>query len=223
MPEGCMPIPTRGLSPGISRERRLLRQGFRRVAGLDEVGRGAWAGPLAAAAVILPVDSPTLRRDLAGVRDSKLMTPKQRAAAAGKIRSAAIAWSVACATAGEVDAIGPLRATRLAMMRAIAGLPEAPDHLLIDYLRLIESPLPQLSILHGDTLCLSVAAASVLAKTWRDEQMTGMAREYPDFHFERHKGYGTRAHREALACHGPCPEHRRSYAPIRELLAAVPV
>ncbi len=215
------PIPAR--CPTIERERRLLRRGCLRVAGLDEAGRGAWAGPLAAAAVILPVRLPKLRALLAGVRDSKELTPQQRAVAAESIRSVALAWAVGSAAAGEIDQIGPLRATHLAMRRALAGLDAAPDHLLIDYLHLPDVDFPQTAVLDGDTLCLSIAAASILAKTWRDGQMIAMETRFPGYGFDRHKGYGTDGHAEMLARLGPCPEHRRSYEPIRRALETPPV
>ena len=218
-----MTDPTRRRYPNLDKERRLLRSGFLRVAGLDEAGRGAWAGPLSAAAVILPLRLPTLRTELAGVRDSKLMTPLQRKAAAVRIRSIAIAWSVGSASAEEVDLLGPLQATRLAMLRAIQELPTDPDHLLIDFLILPGSPLPQTAVTHGDLLCLSIAAASVLAKTWRDEQMVALERVFRGYGFARHKGYGTRQHADALVRLGPCPEHRRSYAPLRRLSEPPPV
>jgi ribonuclease HII len=218
-----MTDPTRGRYPNLNQERRLLRRGFFRVAGLDEAGRGAWAGPLAAGAVILPLAYPSLRTQLAGVRDSKLMTPLQRQAAAERIRSIATAWSVGSASAEEVDRLGPLQATRLAMLRAIQELPAEPDHLLIDYLSLPGSPLPQTAVTHGDLLCLSIAAASVLAKTWRDEQMVALERIYRGYGFDRHKGYGTRVHAEALVHLGTCPEHRQSYAPLKRISGYPPV
>jgi ribonuclease HII len=215
--------PIRIACPTLDRERRLLRRGCLRVAGLDEAGRGAWAGPLAAAAVILPVHLPSLRGALSGVRDSKQLAPPQRALAAEAIRSVAVAWSVGSATAAEVDQIGPLRATHLAMRRALSGLDPLPDHLLIDYLRLPDAPLPQTAVEDGDTICLSIAAASILAKTWRDDQMIAMESRYPGYGFDRHKGYGTDGHVEMLTLLGVCPEHRRSYEPIRRLLESSPV
>ncbi|MBN1440803.1 MAG: ribonuclease HII [Anaerolineales bacterium] len=218
-----MPTPIRTPAPTLSRERRLLRRGFLQVAGLDEAGRGAWAGPLAAGAVILPLNRPAARSNLSGVRDSKQLTPLQRATAADAIRTAAVAWAVGWASAVEVDRIGPLRATRLAMLRAVSALRIPPDHLLIDYLLLPESDLPQTAVFHGDSLSLSIAAASILAKTWRDSKMDDLSRIYPGYGFDRHKGYGTGAHTERLARLGVCPEHRRSYAPIRRALAGSPV
>jgi ribonuclease HII len=218
-----MPGPIRTPPPTLNRERRLLRRGFGRVAGLDEAGRGAWAGPLAAGAVILPLREPALAKLLAGVRDSKQMTPRQRTAAAVKIRAVALAWAVGSASAEEVDRLGPLRATRLAMLRALDGLPSAPNHLLIDHLPLVESDLPQTCVTHGDALCLSISAASVLAKVWRDEWMTALEDRYPGYGFPRHKGYGTEEHARRIARLGVCPEHRRSYAPIRRALESAPV
>jgi ribonuclease HII len=203
-------------SPDLSRERKLWRSGVHRVAGLDEAGRGAWAGPLSAAAVILPFQPPpAIRARLIQVRDSKQMTAIARAAAAEQIRACAQAWSIGAASAAEVDRLGPVCATRLAMSRALAALSESPDHLLIDYLSLTESQLPQNAFPHGDACCLSIAAASVLAKVWRDGVMLDLERQFPGYGFAKHKGYGTRMHAEALDRLGICPEHRLSYAPIR--------
>lgn len=207
------PIP--GRRPDLNRELRLFRRDVRRVAGLDEAGRGAWAGPLAAAAVILPLESSSLRTDLRTVRDSKQMQPRQREAAAGIIREVSLAWAVGSASAEEVDAMGPLRATRLAMLRALQSLPLFPDHLLLDYLRLPEADIPQTAVTHGDALSLSIAAASVIAKTWRDAQMVAMDTQFPGYGFGRHKGYGTREHATALDRLGLCAEHRRSYRPVQ--------
>ncbi len=218
-----MPGPIRTPCPTLSRERRLLRRGAVLVAGLDEAGRGAWAGPLSAGAVILPLRLPALREVLCRVRDSKQMTPRQRALAAEAIRSVAVAWSVGSASAAEVDRIGPLRATHLAMLRAVKGLSSVPDHLLIDHLRLPGISLPQTGITHGDALSLSIAAASILAKTWRDEWMVAIDSIYPGYGFARHKGYGTAYHAAGLERLGACPEHRRSYAPIRRVLESSPV
>jgi ribonuclease HII len=218
-----MPGPIRTRCPTINRELRLLRRGFVRIAGLDEAGRGAWAGPLAAGAVILPPPDRSLARVLGGVRDSKMLSPRQRSAAAQTIRSVALAWAVGSASAEEVDRLGPHGATRLAMVRALDGLGQSPDHLLIDHFPLPESRLPQTCVTHGDALCLSIAAASVLAKVWRDERMAALDLEYPGYGFLRHKGYGTREHSARIARLGVCAEHRRSYAPIREALETAPV
>ena len=218
-----MAHPIRGRRPTLSREHRLIRRGFHRIAGLDEAGRGAWAGPLSAAAVILPVGRPSLTSALAGVRDSKQMTPSRRALAADVIRSVALAWAVGSASAREVDRIGPLRATRLAMFRALSKLSVPPDHLMIDYLLLPESDIPQTAVTHGDARCLSIAAASVLAKTWRDQRMIALDTRYPGYGFAQHKGYGTNGHAEGIDRLGICPQHRRSYAPIRRAAEIRPV
>jgi ribonuclease HII len=207
--------------PDLNRERRLWHGGFLRIAGVDEAGRGAWAGPLAAAAVILPAKSgASLRKRLAQVRDSKQMTPLARVEAAKEIQQCALAWSVGAASALEVDRFGPVGATRLAMHRALDGLSESPDCLLIDYLYLPESPLPQRAFPHGDAISLSIAAASVLAKVWRDGIMLELDRSFPGYGFPSHKGYGTRVHAEALLRLGVSAEHRVSYAPIRRIKMA---
>jgi ribonuclease HII len=145
------------------------------------------------------------------------MTAAAREEAALVIQQIALAWAVGLASAQEVDRLGPVCATRLAMARALGGLSETPDHLLIDYLALTESPLPQSAILHGDAFSLSIAAASVLAKVWRDGIMQELEKKYPGYGFGKHKGYGTRVHAEALLRLGISSEHRTSYAPIRRI------
>jgi ribonuclease HII len=209
--------PDRG--PDLSLERQLCTHGVACIAGLDEAGRGAWAGPLMAAAVVLPLQQPEIARLLHGVRDSKLMTPGQRQHWAQEIERLAVATSVAQACVEEVEALGPLRATRLAMTRALAGLHPAPDHLLIDYLQLPEVSLPQTALPHGDAKVLSIAAASVLAKVARDRFMASLDSLYPAYLFSRHKGYGTALHRRALEELGPSPVHRRTYAPVARAAA----
>ena len=186
------------------------------MAGLDEAGRGAWAGPVSAGAVILPAEMDILSR-LQGVRDSKQMTPIQRAHWAEKIRAAAFSWAVGFASADEIDGLGILPATRLAMQRALEQLTPAPVRLLIDALRLPGVDLPQTVLIRGDAHVLSIAAASVLAKTARDELTPTWDAAYPGYGFARHKGYGTAAHQRALALQGACPLHRASFAPIRNL------
>ena len=189
----------------------------RRVAGLDEAGRGAWAGPVAAAAVILPPGGSELLAALAGVRDSKQMTPRQRESWAVKIKAAALAWGVGFAAPAEIDAFGIVPATRLAMQRSLAGLALPPDNLLIDALRLPAVPLPQAAIIKGDARSLTIAAASVLAKTARDALLEALDEQYPGYGLARHKGYGVSAHRAALQNLGPSPIHRLSFAPVRGL------
>jgi ribonuclease HII len=200
-------------------EARLWRCGCVHVAGLDEVGRGAWAGPLVAAAVVLPAGRRNLRRLLRGVRDSKMMTPIGRDRWAEAILAVAEAWAIGSAEAVEVDDLGPLGATRLAMQRALEALSVHPDHLLIDYLRLPESPLPQTAMPHGDARMLSVAAASVVAKVWRDRVMIMYDESFPGFGLARNKGYGTPEHRSALDRLGPTPLHRISYTPVAQARA----
>jgi ribonuclease HII len=192
---------------------------FRFPAGVDEAGRGAWAGPVSAAAVILPAD-PYIRVSLSGVRDSKQMTPRERGIWAEIIMRKALTWSVATASSHEIDNLGILPATRLAMSRAISQLTPAPDHLLIDAVRLPEVTIPQTSLIKGDSLVLSIAAASVLAKTYRDGLMLDLDRDFPFYGFARHKGYGTMVHQQTLTEYGPCPEHRFSYTPVRAAAAA---
>lgn len=202
--------------PDLNFELALWAAGVESVAGLDEAGRGAWAGPVCAAAVVLPPD-PAVAARLRGVRDSKQMTPAARAAWAVEIRAAAADWGVGFASAAEIDAGGILPATRLAMRRALAALAAPPAHLLIDALRLPELAAPQTPLIQGDARSLSIAAASVLAKTARDAHLIALDGLYPGYGFGAHKGYGVSAHRAALARLGPAPVHRRSFAPLRAL------
>ena len=199
--------------PTLQYELPLWQQSFLAVAGIDEAGRGCWAGPVTAGAVILPADPGILER-LSGVRDSKLMTPAERDAVFSLIPGEARAWAVGEADSAEIDRLGILNATRLAMKRAIAALPLRPDHLLIDYVRLHDVTIPQIGIAHGDMVSLSIAAASVMAKVTRDREMEALAEQYPEYGFEKHKGYGTKQHQEALARFGPCPIHRMTFKPL---------
>jgi ribonuclease HII len=201
--------------PSLSFEFGLWQAGIAYVAGLDEAGRGAWAGPVAAAAVILAPGS-DLVQQLNGVRDSKLMTARQRTEAAKRIRAMAVSWGVGFATAAEIDALGILPSTRLAMQRALQQLVPPAQHLLIDALRLPAVALPQTALIKGDQQVLSIAAASVLAKTARDALMVDLEQEFPGYGFARHKGYGTAAHRAALQALGASPIHRMSFAPLRK-------
>ena len=199
--------------PTLQYELPLWQQGFLAVAGIDEAGRGCWAGPVTAGAVILPADPGILER-LSGVRDSKLMTPAERDAVFSLIPGEARAWAGGEADSAEIDRLGILNATRLAMKRAIAALPLRPDYLLIDYVRLHDVTIPQIGIAHGDMVSLSIAAASVMAKVTRDREMEALAEQYPEYGFEKHKGYGTKQHQEALARFGPCPIHRMTFKPL---------
>lgn len=208
-------------SPSLHEERALQRAGHHFIAGVDEAGRGAWAGPVVAAAVVLPCDRRTSAR-LRGVNDSKQLTPAQRLAMRERIERVALAWSIGSASSAEIDALGILAATRLAMMRAVAGLQLAPDALLIDAVELPALPLVQRAFDHADAISLSVAAASILAKTVRDAIMCALDASVAGYGFAGHKGYGTRAHARALAQLGPCWAHRRTFKPVANLIRATP-
>lgn len=184
------------------------------ICGIDEAGRGALAGAVFAAAIILPADKRMLPA-LSGVRDSKQMTPRQRETWEGKIKEAALSWGVGKSTCQEVDTLGILPATRLAMQRAVEALHIQPVHLLIDAVILRYVDIPQTALIKGDVYCLSIACASVLAKTARDHEMVAFDALYPHYGFARHKGYATLQHRTALQKHGACLIHRRSYEPVR--------
>ena len=203
--------------PTWQEEAALAQVGAARVAGVDEAGRGAWAGPVVAGAVILPA-SAALRLALAGVRDSKQCSPAERNALYEVVCRDALTVGVGVVPAAVIDAIGIVPATRRAMREAVAQLSPAPDHLLIDALLLPDVAVPQRAIIKGDALCLSIAAASIIAKVTRDRLLVALDAEHPGYGFAQHKGYGTPAHRRALVERGVCVEHRRTYAPIRRLL-----
>lgn len=204
-------------TPNLDEERGLLARGYRWVAGLDEAGRGAWAGPVYAAAVVLPLDRPDLLEALSGVRDSKQLSPSQRETLSRVIREVALAVGVGWAEVEEIDKLGILPATRLAMSRAVHQLSLPVDALLIDHVRLPDVPLSQRSLPRADVRCLSVAAASIIAKVERDRRMAELDREYPGYGFASHKGYGTPQHRQALQQLGPSPLHRRTWRPVVSL------
>lgn len=197
-------------SPDLSFEHSLWQAGFQKVAGIDEAGRGALAGPVAAAAVILPCAA-GLPAQLQGVRDSKQMSAVQRSAWAHTIRQTALAHAVGFASAQEIDQYGIAPATRLAAQRALDQLPLPPDYLLLDCLFLPDNPLPQTALIKGDQRALSIAAASVLAKTARDALLTTLADQFPGYDLAVHKGYGTLRHRQAIQNLGPAPIHRQSF------------
>ena len=181
--------------------------GFERVAGLDEVGRGALAGPVVAAAVILDPRAPLPE----GLDDSKKLTARQRERIAAELRERAVCYAYGLVSPEEIDRTNILIATRRAMMGALEKLQPCADFLLIDALQLRESPLPQRAIIGGDAVSASIAAASVLAKTYRDALMRDYHEQFPHYGFARHVGYGTREHWEALRAHGCCPIHRKSF------------
>lgn len=196
--------------PDLNFEAALWKRGIRFVAGLDEAGRGALAGPVAAAAVILPAD-PNLSMALHGVNDSKKLTPQLRAFYASKIKEIALAWEVGLASHTEIDAYGIIAATRMAMGRAIMRLRIKPEYLLIDYLDLPAVKLPSTPLVKGDQRSLTIAAASILAKTARDLILRQLDERYPGYGFAEHKGYCTRAHLAALERKGPSPVHRLTF------------
>jgi len=196
--------------PDLSIEQSFWMNGLTRLAGIDEAGRGAWAGPVYAGVVILPPEL-SLLDSLHGVRDSKLMTPLQRETWLPVIQQSSLAWGVGFASAVEIDEIGILPATRLAVLRAMQTLSITPEHLVTDYLKLPDIPIPQTPLVKGDRRCLSIAAASVLAKTSRDALMRQLGSEFPFYGFEHHKGYGTRQHQEAIQKYGLCAVHRHSF------------
>ncbi len=196
-------------------ETRLWQAGLRWVVGLDEAGRGAWAGPVTAAAVVFA--RPGVR--LPCLRDSKALAPAQREACARRIRALAAAWAVGWAAPREVDAVGIVEATRRAMRRALAGLGVTPQHLLLDHLRLPQVAVPQTALPKADAQIASVAAASILAKVARDAYMRAVSPAFPGYGFGQHKGYGTARHRAALQRYGPTRLHRRSFRPVAQRLA----
>ncbi|MBR0139187.1 MAG: ribonuclease HII [Firmicutes bacterium] len=187
-------------------ERGLWEAGRNYIAGVDEVGRGPLAGPVVTAAVILPKDF-----SLLGVDDSKKLSPKKREELFEQIKEAALCWAIGRREPERIDEINILEATKEAMLDAVNGLEIRPDHVLIDAVKLPTLGLPQTSIIHGDALSVSIAAASILAKVTRDREMTGMAKIWPGYAFEKNKGYGTKEHYEGLAALGPCPIHRKSF------------
>ena len=193
-------------------EQALRYFGYRQIAGVDEVGRGALFGPVVAAAVILPASVAALAR--AGLKDSKQMLREDRERLDKRIRGRAIAFAIAAVDAETIDRINIYQATRLAMLRAVQALHIVPDHLLIDALR-IDHDCHQTKLFYGDALCLSIAAASVVAKVHRDAMMRDLHETYPQYGLAQHKGYATPEHQKALRDHGPTPLHRRSFAPVR--------
>ena len=206
------------MQPNLTEELELYTAGYTHVAGIDEVGRGAWAGPVYAAAVVLPLDRAGLLDLLAGVQDSKQLSPTQREALLPRILEVAEAVGIGWASPADVDELGIVAATRRAMACAVASLNGHTDALLIDHVRLPDVALPQRSFPKADARCLSVAAASIVAKVTRDRLMASLEQDFPGYGLAQHKGYGTRQHREALARLGSLPIHRKSWRPIREIL-----
>ncbi len=183
------------------------------LAGVDEAGRGPLAGPVIAAAVILDP-----RRPIDGLRDSKQLSAARRTALAARIRNEALAWALGRAEAAEIDRLNILQATLLAMQRAVAALEPAPQRVQVDGNQAPRLACPVEAVVKGDARIPAIAAASILAKVVRDEEMEGLEAQYPGYGFARHKGYPTRAHIESLERLGPCPQHRLSFAPVRDCL-----
>ena len=201
---------------GFRHERKLRAVGFSSIAGVDEAGRGALAGPVVAAAAILPEKFRHKR-----LNDSKQLLPQRREEIYRDLtRNTAVIWSVGIVDAPEIDEINILRATHKAMRSAIDALAAQADHALIDGLPVFPFPLPQTALVDGDCLSLSIAAASVIAKVTRDMMMRDFCARYPEYCFSQHKGYGTELHLTKLHAHGPCPIHRRSFEPVAQPLFA---
>jgi len=202
--------------PSFAEEERLEAQGYQLIAGVDEVGRGALAGPVVAAAVILPcrIDVPWLTR----VKDSKLLRPPEREYLFDCIKEKAIATGIGVVPHEVIDSQGIIKATRLAMKQAIDELSPPAESLLIDYMLLPEVILPQWGIKNGDRLCFSIACASIMAKVTRDRLMIELDRTYPGYGLAQHKGYGTKEHLSCLCRLGPSPIHRQSFKPVRDII-----
>jgi ribonuclease HII len=201
--------------PTLEFESRLWGSGLTHVAGVDEVGRGALAGPVYVGAVILPMND-GVSEELSGVRDSKMMSPEEREFWVPIIQETAIAYGLGWASCKEIDRWGIAPATRMAAKRALNSLSIRPEHVLLDYISLSRVDLPQTSMAAGDALCLSVAAASVLAKVARDAKLCELDSRFPKYGFASHKGYYTDDHVRAIKKHGPCAQHRQSFAPVRK-------
>ena len=199
-------------------ERELYTQGFVRVAGVDEAGMSPLAGPVVAGAVVFP---PGYRRT--GIDDSKKLSAEERDEMVVHIKREALAWAVGVVEPDEIDRINIYRAGLLAMRRAVEGLEQRPDYLLIDARSLKELPIPQRGIVRGDAQSISIAAASIVAKTTRDALMVELDRRYPGYGFARHKGYPVHEHVRAIGEIGVCEQHRRSFAPVRAALGGQPV
>lgn len=194
-------------------ERGLLSQGFARIAGIDEAGRGPLAGPVVAAAVILPPDV-----EIPGINDSKKLTEKKREHYYEEIRNKALAFGTGMAEPEEIDSINILQASLRSMERAVNNLSEHPDFLLIDGINTINISVQQKAVKKGDSLSISIAAASIIAKVTRDHIMKAYHKKYPLYDFASHKGYGSKSHKGALATFGPSPIHRKSFAGVKEHL-----
>lgn len=193
-------------------EKQAMLSGYKVIAGVDEAGRGPLAGPVVSAAVILPE-----KFDVPGINDSKKLSEKKREALFPVIQRHAIAFGIGLADHEEIDQINILQASLLSMKRAVEALSVTPDYLLIDGKFIIDCTIDQRSVIKGDALSLSIAAASILAKVTRDRIMADRDLQYPEYGFRRHKGYPTKAHKEAILTHGPCPIHRKSFKGVKDI------
>jgi ribonuclease HII len=202
--------------PSFKEEKLLREQGYCLIAGVDEAGRGALMGPVVAAAVVLP--EIIKARWKVRVRDSKQLRAEERENLYGYIREVSLSVGTGQVSNEIIDAVGIAKASRLAMIAAIEQLRPEPQYILIDYFDLPETSLPNRGIEDGDSLCFSIACASIIAKVTRDRLVTAMDNEYPGYGFAGHKGYSTREHLECLRRQGPCPLHRRSFSPVREIM-----
>ena len=197
---------------GFDFEEQAKSEGYSLIAGVDEVGRGCLAGPVVAAACILDPAKPVPT----GLNDSKKLTEKRRNDIAAELRETALAYAIGSVEAEEIDRINILEATKRAMLLAINALQPAADYLLIDALQLRAVPLPQKPLIKGDSISFSIAAASVIAKTYRDDLMSAYHKEYPQYGFAGHKGYGAASHFAAIRDHGPCPLHRKTFRGVMQ-------
>jgi len=204
--------------PNLDHENELKSQGYELIAGIDEVGRGALAGPVVASAVILP--HPASLPWFGLVRDSKELTSKKRDSLFDLISKEAVAVGTGIVPSQVIDSINILKATKLAMMQAVEKLPKQPNFLIIDRVTLSQCPIPQRGITRGDKLCLSIACASIIAKVTRDRMMEKFDQIYPGYGFARHKGYGTGEHMSCLQKLGPSPIHRLYFAPVRNIITS---
>ena len=206
--------------PGLDLEHQIQSRGFRTVAGIDEAGRGPLAGPVLAAAVILPPDLAGDEPWLKSINDSKRLSPAKRSRAFELIHCNALAVGVGRSASEEIDSLGILPATIEAMMRAVESLLVRPEHLLFDFIPLKTCRLPFQTVVKGDSISYSIAAASIVAKVTRDRWMQQADAQYPGYNFAQHKGYPTAAHVSRLKELGPCSIHRRSFAPVRDCIDA---
>jgi ribonuclease HII len=193
-------------------EKQARLSGYKMVAGVDEAGRGPLAGPVVSAAVVLSENF-----DVPGINDSKKLSEKKREALFPVIQTQAVAFGIGIADHEEIDRINILQASLLSMKRAVENLQMTPDYLLIDGKFTIDTTIDQRSVIKGDALSLSIAAASILAKVTRDRIMADLDVNYPQYGLKRHKGYPTKAHKEAILAHGPCPVHRKSFKGVKDI------